>query len=313
MSNPLDRIACLPLETRKNLIANLDRFDQLDPQARQAVAALDAEIQALEPQERARYLDTLRRFHLWLESLPQSERDAVRNAPLDERPAEIARLHQLAMSRRQQNLAKSPRISVPAPPLAGAIPIPISRNDLIQISALAPMTLQETAIWLKVWFALEPAERDELEKASDPAVASRRVEEILRARRKDIILELGDSLKLDKAPFRRELGALAKNRLRQEKTAARDKLALFTEARILSLSANDKPVDRASLELFEAAMPRRIRESLDSLPPDAAIRRLAILYRLVFSNDQEIPKPVAPARKSASPSGSPPSKPAAVF
>jgi hypothetical protein len=73
-------------------------------------------------------------------------------------------------------------------------------------------------------------------------------------------------------------------------------------------------VDSSNLERFESSLPSWARESLDPLPPDAARRRLKVLYRLVFSPPEEIPsgkpashpppanaRPVAPAASAVRP------------
>ncbi|MBX6316719.1 MAG: hypothetical protein IRY99_27960, partial [Isosphaeraceae bacterium] len=77
-----------------------------------------------------------------------------------------------------------------------------------------------------------------------------------------------------------------------------ESLRRLTEYRFLR-DHEPAPVSPANLARFVAALPSWIREGLDPLPPDAARRRLQVLYRLVFPPGEEIP---APAPTAAAPS-----------
>jgi hypothetical protein len=71
-----------------------------------------------------------------------------------------------------------------------------------------------------------------------------------------------------------------------------------------------QPVTPARLAQFEAEIPSWLRATFDSLPPDDARRRLAVLYRQIYPAPQEIPPAARPEPADAKARPAP--KPAAT-
>ena len=77
----LRRLRSMPLEHRRALAQNLERFDAMGAADREAIRALDRELARQPDADRARYLAVLRRYHLWLQRLPKDKREAIAAAP----------------------------------------------------------------------------------------------------------------------------------------------------------------------------------------------------------------------------------------
>ena len=87
------RLRSMPRERRIALAKNLERFDALDRAERAQIRALDAHIDALPPAEQARYRAVLRKYHLWVQSLSDEQKDQVRRTqPGRERMILVAKL-----------------------------------------------------------------------------------------------------------------------------------------------------------------------------------------------------------------------------
>src|SRR5207249_10847844 len=118
---------------------------------------------------------------------------------------------------------------------------------------------------------------------------------------------------------RRQLEPLPalKGPLSLKKIQARGGLIRRLEA-IYFRTHEPEPVDPQRLGWFEEALPSWLDELIDPLPPEAARRRLTILYRLVFPPPEEMPAPrpeptrPAPVAPSQEPAGRPPSSPPAA-
>ncbi|MBX6316006.1 MAG: hypothetical protein IRY99_24300, partial [Isosphaeraceae bacterium] len=141
----LARLRSMPRPQREALARNLETFDRLGPAEQAAIRDLDRRIAEADPVDRKRYYEVLRRYHLWLQTLTPEQRQALAAAPPDRRLDLIARY------RAEQ--AK-------APPRRETI-------DLVQI-ALSPLGLWQTALQLKIWFSITPAERKALEQIRAP-------------------------------------------------------------------------------------------------------------------------------------------------
>ncbi len=86
------RLRSMPHERRVALADKLKEFDALDAREKAAVRALDRKVAGLSVADQASYRSVLRRYHLWLEGLPEDQRDALKAAPPSERMAMVTRL-----------------------------------------------------------------------------------------------------------------------------------------------------------------------------------------------------------------------------
>ena len=77
----LRRLRSMPLEHRRVLAQNLERFDAMGAADREAIRALDRELARQPDPDRARYLAVLRRYHLWLQRLPKERAGRDRRRP----------------------------------------------------------------------------------------------------------------------------------------------------------------------------------------------------------------------------------------
>ncbi|HWE37861.1 MAG TPA: hypothetical protein VG406_14930 [Isosphaeraceae bacterium] len=154
-----DRLRSLPLRQRRALDANLGRFDRLDAAERAAIREVDRRVAGLAPEERDRAFDRLRRYHLWVESLPESRRDdLLRASPAGRAEAVNSFLQE---ERRQR------------PVLVGSL--------ALRSKALNPGTLTETAFQIRCWRAIDPRERNTIVEMAEPAptLANRRRQELV--------------------------------------------------------------------------------------------------------------------------------------
>jgi len=87
------RLLGMPLQERKQIEESLRRFDQvLTIEQQKAIRDLDQRITGLAPEERVRYLAVLRKYHNWLDSLPETVKNSVLDKPADERMALVRSL-----------------------------------------------------------------------------------------------------------------------------------------------------------------------------------------------------------------------------
>lgn len=288
-----DRLRLMPAERRRELAANLESFDALPRDEREAIRALDARLAAMEPAERSTYFRTLRRYHNWLATLTDPQRQQIRAARGAE--ATFAAVHQVSQQRAR---------SRPAP---GALP----RFDRIEPSSLLGASSASLALAIKTWIGLPPDRRAEVERI---ALAWGRFER-LKAIGAKANLQVARSQPAEDQPGVSdwlETLDLAKAAMKgREKVPPRVRPRL-SEAFVLS--RQDAPrVAPDAIARFDAAIPAWLRESLDPLPPEAARRRLAVLFRLAYPEGEKLPeilreparakKPDAPA--AAKPTASP--------
>jgi hypothetical protein len=303
-----ERLRAMPLERRQKLSKNLEAFDILSRDEQSAIRALDRRVAGAPPTDRERYLSVLHRYHLWVESLPEEQRAALRAA----KPEDRMELASKIRAKQRKDAANRPE------------------DIWIQVSDLNTVPLIPAAWQLKVWFAMDKEARQNVMRAHDEPAR----EELLKGYMKEH--RLGRELMHISEEFRAEWEAIVKQFNVQipepKKTDAKkavakkglavpgglqlyrvqgkaDQLRRSFEARFL-MNHEPAPVLSANLHRFEEAMPHWIRETLDPLPPDAARRRLHILYRLVFPPGEEIPKnqPTLDKDKAAPP----PARPAAT-
>ncbi len=83
-----ERLRAMPSEERNRLLANLQRFDlELTPEQRSSLRELDRRVSELSPDRRAHFEAILRRYHNWLEGLPENRQSELAAKPPGERMA----------------------------------------------------------------------------------------------------------------------------------------------------------------------------------------------------------------------------------
>lgn len=274
----------MPVEQRQALAKKLKQFDSLSQDAQASLRLLDSQLSELEPALRARYLDTLRRYHLWRLRLSEEQRRKLDAASPDKR----------------LELVKQLRSQVP--PIAS----PNESINQIQVG-LSATSLKETTFLLRTWGQLDKAERKQVEAAKDLGSRLKLMESL--AARHGIQKFAGsddtqfaiDLDRLEKA-FAKRIEANSKASASKRKTDPRKLLeGLALKKSDLRFLRNHEPgrIDQSRLERFEKQIPDWIRETMDSLPPDAARRRLRVLYRLVYPTE-EIAEPPSNSEPNAS-------------
>ena len=308
----LRRLGSMPHARRLTLAGNLERFDRLPADQQSAIVALDDRIQALEPEARAGYIETLRRYHLWVSSLDPKTRERI-----DQAADPTKKLAVITEIREKGAKSKSSTV--------GNLGLPLG-----DLGTLPPIELGN---WIRVWLlALNDAERKRIE--SFPAIP-RRIYELNRAGEQKKITphylpmdeEQALLKRLEENPLYKSLVAAIK--ARQEKMQANGLVKKQFDSRpqalarplhhltesLYFLDHPPKPVSAANLARFEAALPAWMRDSLDPLAPNDARRRLTILYREVFPHPGEMPKsiPSNTAKKAMGPVAPPSVAPATNF
>jgi hypothetical protein len=290
------RLRSMPREQRQILSENLRRFDALDPKQKGVVRELDEKLAQLPAENRMNDYAVLRRYHLWLQSLPREQRDLLIATPPDQRIALVRKF-----------LAEERSTSKPPNPLI---------LQLAELSATSPI---DVAHRLKLWFALSPEERSQIERLPTEKRRSyldeqgrkkkvaaghrlTRAEEEKALERLQANPLLKDRLSSRIAELKKTLETSKKTDEVKKSESARRKLA----ENYYFLEYPPEKVAPENLMRFDAALPVWIRSPLDHLPPEEARRRLTVLYRLVFPAGTEMPAdvkpvPAAPAEAQAAP------------
>ena len=251
------RLRALPVERRRALAAELERFDLLDRRERDALLRLDDQLAGLPPEERARDLGLLRRYHLWYQGLTDEQKQALADASL---PTRVALIGQFREAQRQD-------------------PGAARRDDAAWTlsPSFNPLTFSEEAFQISVWPHLPPIQREILEKLPHDLPRMTRLEVMARkfvpsAAYRDV-LPNGGVLRsqLHEHVVRRQNGEvlrlLAEIRRRQDEHFRK---------------VPPPAIEPAELYRFEGTFPPWIRERIVALPPDAARWRLMILHHLAF-------------------------------
>jgi hypothetical protein len=291
-----NRLKALPADQRKKIVDNLLRFDAvLTVDQQRAVRELDRKINELPVGQQSEYFAVLRRYHAWLSRLPDDRRDEIlRTSPTD-RMAAIAKL-----------------TSVPRYKVSSDLTPPF-----LQIAEIGEYSPFELAAIYKIWQALTPAQRKDVEKpVSNPG-------------RLQVLFRFGDAKKLpreivpegyDEASALEAFGPFLKKAhsalvVELPKKQAEARAAEITRRQAINfyyLSAEQKAavkhVSPDRLDQFAATFPWWLQSAFESYPPDEARRRLTIIYRLVFPHPQEIklmPREALATPSSRGPTGPP--------
>jgi hypothetical protein len=301
-----ERLLGMPLLERKQIEASLRRFDQvLTTEQQKSIRDLDERIAKLAPEEKAHYLAVMRRYHNWLDSLPETVKNNVLNKPVAERMALVKSL-------------------IPKYPLPNeSTPEWIAVVDNIVGSPL------EQAAMFKIWQEMTPEQRRAFE--AQPA-GNRRPQALLRNNGGNkIIRELTPSNILEEEWLPKTFA-----RLREYQKIDPDLTEILTKKEVKSDAPSPKQqkvqeaaekarrarmhrsvvnlyylnqppphrVDPHRLAEFLGAMPPWIRATFNTYPADEARRRLTLVYRLVFPYPDEF-KPTVSSGSKITPAPAP--------
>ena len=297
------RLQAMTPQERTELADALRRFDfQLGPEQQRAIRSLDEKVNNLPSQEKMRYLAALRRYHNWLDSLPENIKDSVLRKPPAERMTLIRSLW------KQYPLARE---STPA---------------WMQFADVTIGNPFELAATIKIWHELTPAERHQLETSK--SAIDRREKLLAHGHRLKISREIRPpDFQAEKLlpkveskiaeysvqdPELKTAIAKAKARLETQgnnKSETSKAPRIPPQLRRLAINlyyieqAPPQPVSPERLAAFHAALPPWTRGSFYSYPPDEARRRLTVVYRLVYPKSE-----IQTGKSTASKTAAPPSK-----
>lgn len=333
----LNRLKSMPLEHRRQLAQNLERFDAMGAADRKAIRVLDGELADQNDHDRERYLAVLRRYHLWLQQLPKERRDEINAAPPEERMTLVTKFRaeeQASVARRRTPL-------------------------FLQVVDLGDMSPFDVAQWLKIWYKLSLSEREAFERRPrSPRPWRLRFEESLDPSRKikpperqftsaqeedlvrrmmrkpeyrfglpdwirEMVMSRENPEATDGAETRKP-ESRPESRDRPAPSGRNGRMGFNRRALVHGLAGNyhfiEEPpakVEPSNLFRFLATLPKGIAESYNYLPPEEARRRLTILYRLIYPFPEDMPTtettsdpPGAPAAEPTGKAGPPLPKPA---
>jgi hypothetical protein len=301
------RLRAIPREQRLVLADKIKEFDALPREQRDAIRGIDQQVN--KSADRDRYLGVLRRYHLWLQNLPEAQREQFLTTPPDQRMALVTKF-------RAEERATATKT---APSL------------FLQIADHGGISLFDLGQRLKVWFALTPPLRSDADKLQSAEWGARmnQLGQQMKIEPEPRLAQFDDEAIFDrlkqKAQSRVALPFILKDLEGIKIAKARDFLKkddhkkLVLKRRLIEnyyyVEKPPEPVDGDNLFRFETALPHWIRKVYDHLPPEEARRRLMILYRLVYPAPEEMPlpkKPEAPkgeAGEPAAPKAAPPAAP----
>jgi hypothetical protein len=299
-----ERLRAMPAEERARLLANLRRFDlELQPEQQSSVRELDRRLSELSPDRRAQYVAVLRRYHAWLNSLPENRQGELAAKPPGER---MALVRKLILER----------------PVPTGETLPILR--VLEPGELSPF---EVASAYKIWQALDATQRAGLDRRNEhnrrEALLNAGARMKNRIPRETVPADFDEEkwiglaqdywrgtrpliLQAEDAP-KRKFDDTAK-----PKTDAIHSEFLRRQAiNLYVMRTKAHAVESEHLARFVAALPEWLQTSFDPLPPDEARRRLTFAYRLVFPYPEEIGSPKKPADTATKSHAAPVKRPAA--
>ena len=274
-----ERLRSMSLDQRQFLAAKLKEFDVLPREEQVSIRKLDDELQKLPRQNREEAYSVIRRYHLWLSSLSEADRNELNNLPPDKK------MERIRVLREGQ------------PPASSDYP-----SDL-HPSVFGSNSPYDLANQIKTWLSLTPDRKTSLMnmKESD---RGRKLNEFRQEMKivpvaRPIPSASDEQFAAERwKAFRNQanIPALKKfddpdNKEFQEKKTRR--LRRVAEARAFEGRTVEKVRTDRLLE-FASQMPPWIRALFDGLSPELARQQLTLLYRLVFPAPTEI-SPAKPA------------------
>jgi len=272
------RLRSLPGEQRQKLVETLKKFDLLyTPAQQQALRELDRRLDELEPAKRIEYFAVLRRYHNWLDRLPEKKQTELSDASPSERLSLVKKL-------------------------IAVYPLPKTRTArFLQIMDLGDYSPFELAALFKIWQVLKPERQREIERmAAIPkrhaalfsSGAEQNISKEIRPRNFDEKRWAGEL-----ESFARKRPALLLNDLKKKEETIRGEILRRQAINYYFLENRPHAVTPERLVDFLAAFPPWLESAFDPYPPDEARRRLTIVYRLVFpfpAEMKEAPRPSVP-------------------
>jgi hypothetical protein len=271
-------------QQRTELADALKQFDlQLTPDQQESIREIDQQISKLSAEDKVHYLAALRRYHNWLDSLPETVRDNLQAKPPGERMAQIKTM-------------------------ISKYPLPRESNPYwMEFAEVAGSSPFELAVTFKIWQELTPQQRREIE--SLPAGAQRRSRLIEYGRDLKLLKEFrprdfhvddwipkveakiadirSSDPELKSAVAKAETASKRKNEAKEQAVRTLSPLMRRLAINLYFLEQPaPRPVDPQRLAQFFAAMPPWVRSSFDSYTADEARRRLTLVYRLLFPKDE---------------------------
>lgn len=273
------RLAVMPLSQRQRLAENLKRFDALSPSQQRAIESLDAAVNGLSEVEQQRHVNLLNKYHIWLSNQPPGTRERLASLEPSVRLKAVEEERSKQRERRDSMRGRAGLVA-----------------DQIQVSALVTESMRVSAIETRLWFMLEPDQRKTILAKANPRDQRRQLQEIveadakLQAARQALGQDLGVDLKELREAALRKLDRAKRPNLNKNGPLMQE-LQRVAELKRFVRNQTPAPTSARNLERFDQSMPPWVRESMDSLPPDAAQTRLRLLYRLVFPSPDELPEP----------------------
>jgi hypothetical protein len=317
-----ERLRAMPTDERTRLLGILRKFDlELTPEQRASVREVDRRLSELSPDRRAQYEAVLRRYHDWLNGLPES-----RQTELTEKP----RAERLALIRKW--IAERP---VPAG----------DTQELMSVVEVGELSPFELASAFKIWQSVRDDQKQRLaglkdhdrraalfkmgERMKTPIPRETRpddydeekwlgkVHEFLRTTRPILLAEDVVKKKMEEARKRAEwqdekARKKIEDAMRRFEAGHREVLRRMAINYYVRQTRVSGTVDSERLARFVAVLPDWLRTCFDSLPPDEARRRLTIAYRLAIPPSEEIGSPRTSATKVSKARPSPSKKPGAA-
>ncbi len=296
------RLRSMPLEQRQRLAARLKTFDSLPAADQEAVRQLDRQIAGETPDDRENDYLLLRRYHLWLHGLSDTQRKEVIAAAPDRRMAVVTRI------------MEAQRAAQTSPPFV---------RRLSEFGGHSPFDM---AYAIKVWLKLSLAEREEVLRLPEASRRQRlnsfgdqlKVKRLSHPTQADAETLYGEAdRKYHLPPFPPKPSGVGKfaqeEKQRMDERQRRFRLNV-AEYYKLETTPLKKKVTPEHLYQFDREVPAWLRQGFEDVSADDARWLLSRLYRLVFPNDEEIPlsktsaasTAAKPAGKSAAPA---PAKP----
>jgi hypothetical protein len=275
------RLRALPGAKRTKLVDSIKKFDLLYTRdQQQALRDIDRRINELEPSKQIEYFDVLRRYHDWLNRLPEKEQEELR----DTAPAE-------RLSRVRKLVAQYP---VPT----------VSTGRFVQTTDLGDYSPFELAAFFKIWQIAPAARRARIELF--PAVPKRH----------EALFNVGAEHKIPREIIPPDFDEkhwaskfesfVAKkrpngfhNELKKKQEIVQAEIRRRQAINYYFLENKPHSVAPDRLAEFVAAFPPWLRSAFDAYPPDEAQRRLTIVYRLVFPYPDEMKQSSRPAANAA--------------
>jgi hypothetical protein len=275
------RIRAMPPDQRSKLLQGLKKFDlELTPEKQEAIRELDRQLAQVDPQQRARYFWVLRRYHDWLDQLPENKQEEILALPADDRLASIRKL---------------------------AEQYPVSSSDtseFMRIAEVGELSPFELASVYKIWELSSKAQHDQVEREAQGRPRRKALLKLgneLRPRipRETIPKDFDDEYWIgevlghwrktnpvmafdDLARNQGDDTAKAKQAILRQLIHHRQAINLYTSRTKIQAVAPE------NLTRFVTALPSWLHHAIDEYPPDEARRRLTWAYRLLFPFPDEI-------------------------